>query len=762
MRRFLGALAFTALFIIGCQVEVINPTENNDSPVFLAFSESLDIQSRTIMDIDKKVTWSQGDQLAIFQGHNTADKFRISDETAGTNKGLFNLVGSPVNGTTEGAPATNVALYPYMEGVICSTEGENGYRIENVVLPEEQTYVENSFANGSFIMTAASSSLDDRKLRFRNVLGMMKLQLNGTEIVKSIKVEGNNGEMLSGGATVKVASSSDVPSITMDADAQTSVVLNCGSGIQLTEQTTSFFICLPPVEFNKGFKVTITLSDGTQEILKASSKNEINRSTILAMPAKTISKTTHLTFTESDEIIANPERGFYAAWSDKSYNTLTASKIQQERINNKTIFYTAYYPKAYIETASLPEEYLSKIKTNMQTLRDNGAKCILRFAYSDSESEKPWDPKPEVVLGHINSLKPVLQEYGDVILCFQAGFVGIWGEWYYTENFVFNPQTPEQHNLRKQVIDAMLNALPEDRTVALRTPMFKRMMYAESYTDTLTVSTAYNKSAKARLSSFNDCFVASSSDQGTFSGTETREYWKQESRYTLMGGETCAYYTYDNDGNISGEVQFCKCGNTLKDMEAYHWTYLNSEYNQDVINGWGTEGCLDEIKRRLGYRLSLTDLYHSTTVFAGGEMNVRFTIQNTGFAAPMNGRGVELVLVSNDGNKTVYDLSDEVDPRYWFAGGEYTVETTISIPEANTEGYTMYLNLPDPKETLHDNPHFSIRLANEGDIWEQSTGYNKLCTFNLTQKPEPEPDQGNANGTASGEDVVFEDEYFPW
>ena len=139
-------------------------------------------------------------------------------------------------------------------------------------------------------------------------------------------------------------------------------------------------------------------------------------------------------------------------------------------------------------------------------------------------------------------------------------------------------------------------------------------------------------------------------------------------------------------------------------------------------------------------------------------MNVRFTIQNTGFAAPMNGRGVELVLVSNDGNKTVYDLSGEVDPRYWFAGGKYTVETTIAIPTTKTDGYTMYLNLPDPKETLHDNPYFSIRLANEGDTWEQSTGYNRLCTFNIVQKPEPE----NPTGTASGEDVIFDNEFFPW
>ncbi len=39
--------------------------------------------------------------------------------------------------------------------------------------------------------------------------------------------------------------------------------------------------------------------------------------------------------------------------------------------------------------------------------------------------------------------------------------------------------------------------------------------------------------------------------------------------------------------------------------------------------------------------------------------------------------------------------------------------------------YTLYLNLSDPEETLHDNPDFSIRLANE-DMWEASMGYNKL------------------------------------
>ena len=248
-------------------------------------------------------------------------------------------------------------------------------------------------------------------------------------------------------------------------------------------------------------------------------------------------------FTESNKIFANPERGFYYARST-SY-PLTATSVQAARLKNVTIFHIGYLITEYIES-DIADSFLQRIKTEMQILRDNGAKCVLRFSYKDSaeETDKPWDATPEWVARHIQQLKPVLQEYGDVIMCFQAGFVGVWGEWYYTSNFVSSPSTPEEHALRKGVVDAMLEALPSDRMVALRTPAFKRMMYAESYTDTLTVATAHNGSARARISCFNDCFGASSNDTGTFDNEETREYWRKESRYTFMGGETCGLSDY--------------------------------------------------------------------------------------------------------------------------------------------------------------------------------------------------------------------------
>ena len=427
---------------------------------------------------------------------------------------------------------------------------------------------------------------------------------------------------------------------------------------------------------------------------------------------------THAQYEETDEVFPNPERGFYFVESVHSATDkpLQPTLIKMQRKLNRTVAYMGYYLTDYMES-DVPQEYIDVLRANMQVLRENGVKCVLRFAYTDDQYSANPEPTPEWVLRHIENITPALQEYGDVIMCFQAGFVGVWGEWYYTKHFVSNPKTPEEHALRKQVTDAMLKALPQDRQIALRTPMFARMMYANDYTDTLTIATAHNGSDRSRISGFNDCFGASSSDQGTFSGKETRDFWKADTKYVFMGGETCAVSNY------------CKCEQSIKDMEDYHWTYLNSEYNGKVLNVWKTGGCFNEVERRLGYRLTVSDVFTSPTAAAGSDYRVAMRIKNTGFSAPINPRDVELILVDGKGNKTVY-AQEDVDPRFWFAGEKHILDKTIKLPADASGKCTLYLNLPDPEETLHDSPYFSIRLANDG-LWDEATGYNKIAEFTL-------------------------------
>ena len=425
-------------------------------------------------------------------------------------------------------------------------------------------------------------------------------------------------------------------------------------------------------------------------------------------------------YIESKDIFANPERGFYTGVDFKSASSYPLAKnlFKISRRNNITLLYTGYYLTDYMESDIAPE-FLDLIRINMERLREGGMKCVLRFAYKTDmyETGHPWDASPEWVARHIQQLKPILQKYSDVILCLQAGFVGVWGEWAFTDHFVQSPNSVQEYALRKQVVLDLLDALPKERQIALRTPMYKRFMFLSSYADSLTLETAYNGSDISRLCGHNDCFGATSSDMGTFSGKITREFWKKETRYLMMGGETC---------QIS---EFCRCQRSLQDLEDYHWTYLNAGYNTPVINRWDAEGCFNEIDRRLGYRLSLTEVSYTISPVAGCDFNISLNISNTGFAAPMNPRAVEFILVDGNGNKTVFEQND-IDPRYWFAGEVITIAKTLKLPVDASGHCSLYLNLPDPKETLHDNPLFSIRLAND-DIWEEESGYNRIADFTL-------------------------------
>ena len=89
----------------------------------------------------------------------------------------------------------------------------------------------------------------------------------------------------------------------------------------------------------------------------------------------------HQTFVETEEAFPNPERGFYFVQSFKSASAypIVAQSIERQRLQNKTLVYMGYYPKDYMEGDIAPE-FLELMRTNMQTLRENGAKCILRFA----------------------------------------------------------------------------------------------------------------------------------------------------------------------------------------------------------------------------------------------------------------------------------------------------------------------------------------------------------------------------------------------
>lgn len=426
----------------------------------------------------------------------------------------------------------------------------------------------------------------------------------------------------------------------------------------------------------------------------------------------------HQGFKESKKSFANPERGFDAGknWYSASDPLLNLPFLNAQRIMKRTVLYTGYYLTDFMES-DISQEFLDMIDANMRVLREGGVKCVLRFAYKTDmyETGHPWDTTPEWVHRHIEQLKPVLQRNSDVILLLQAGFIGVWGEWGYTDGFMQNPKTPEDFITRRDVVLALLDALPATRQIAVRTGRYKLNMFLDSYADSVTLATAYNGSNLSRICGHNDCFGADASDMGTFTKNAEREFWKKESRYLMMGGETCQMSNY------------CLCDRTIKDCEDYHWTYMSGPVN--ISNRWKEHGCYDEIEKRLGYRITLTDLHYTPDPVPGENYRIVLELKNTGFAAPVNPRDVELVFVDGEGNKSITHLKTE-DPRYWFAGETITIDRVIKIPENAAGDCAIYLNLPDPEFSLRNNPLFSIRLAND-NMWDEKTGYNRLIELKL-------------------------------
>lgn len=251
-----GLLA--ALAITGCQAELEVITQE-PSKVFTAIvDEDFNSETKTSLDGSGNVLWKIGDQVSIFAASTDNEQYQVSDDSDGKTAATLNKIGGVMAGVKID---NNVAFYPYASTAGIEKSGVS-YVISGVELPATQTYAAGSFGNGAFPMATVTSSTEDMNLKFKNVLGGLKLQLKGTATITSITVTGNNNEILCGDAEV-TTTYGGVPSVVLsDASAKT-VTLGCGAGVTLDSETaTPFIIALPPITMTGGFTVVVTDKEG--------------------------------------------------------------------------------------------------------------------------------------------------------------------------------------------------------------------------------------------------------------------------------------------------------------------------------------------------------------------------------------------------------------------------------------------------------------------------------------------------------------------
>ena len=292
MKKIIVSLAMFAAVFAGCQKsEVVDPAESVDQVAkqFVAAVEDFDSETKTSMNSSRDVLWSSGDRITVFKGSTLGEEFLLEGESAGHKEGIFNSVATGSTGDVFFAGteiSCNIGFYPYSSNYVLVAKGK-AFEVRNAQVQAVQKYTPNTFANGAFPMVAMNGDLESNRLDFKNVLGVIKFQFKGNAYVKSVKVEGKNGEILSGKAAVTVYTDGQNPEVSMlgTSDEDKCVALECPSTVHLSEtEATEFHLALPPVTFSNGFVVTVTDVYGNVKTVESTASNTVSRSTVLAMP----------------------------------------------------------------------------------------------------------------------------------------------------------------------------------------------------------------------------------------------------------------------------------------------------------------------------------------------------------------------------------------------------------------------------------------------------------------------------------------------
>ena len=455
--------------------------------------------------------------------------------------------------------------------------------------------------------------------------------------------------------------------------------------------------------------------------------------TIAAVAGSTINENTTLyakwtpvisgdvTYTADNSIFPNPERGFYEHIEQRVKESGNESNLSDSYFTNgkaagRSLILRLYYLDNFRDK-ELTSDVMNLINTDMQKLRDKGFKCILRFAYTNTASDNPSENKdanPAIWQAHLAQLKSTLAANADVIYVVQAGFLGAWGEWYYSSQ---GKGESIPMATKTNLINQLLDAVPASRVVQLRTPKFKTDYLGSNAA--LTSAEAYKTTAKARLGHHNDAFLNGDENQGTYENvTADKAYIAQECLYVPVGGET------NHDDDASTINTHATGDKAVAEMANLHYSYLNQGYSHAVTDLWRSTGHFDIMSRNLGYRFQLQAGTFSDEAVVGGTMAVNMTLKNVGYA-PLYYERPAYIVLKNATN--TYSLKLSSDPRSWQPNGATTtINENLTIPASVAPGtYNLYLHLPDASASLAAKPAFAVRFANT-DIWESATGYNKL------------------------------------
>lgn len=296
--------------------------ELSDSP------DADDVTKTLISDNGDKtysVFWAYGDQILV----NGETSSNIDIDKNNKKSASFTL---PV------VDAPYCAVYPaslYVAGSY-NTEKKDTSIIE-ITIPSTQKYVENGFDPNAAIMTARGEA--GGGLAFKHAMAYLKVAVNGTN-VKSIRVNGNDNEALSGAYIISYSKSEIAfgPKKNEKGKAigNTSATISCGeTGVS---SGTPVFIAIPAREYKSGLTLTIVNAENQYQVVHS-------MKTFTAVPGKvyptTITFNAAGTYLEGGIYTVEDWNGFVAAVNNGDWSAWNTTVDGNEGVHLMADIYSS-------------------------------------------------------------------------------------------------------------------------------------------------------------------------------------------------------------------------------------------------------------------------------------------------------------------------------------------------------------------------------------------------------------------------------------
>ena len=277
MRKYLQYILAICLLFCACDDrEIVESGAADDNAVTMSFYAGIEsypdsLQTRTVLggivsDNTRKVLWLPDDDIYVTNGTTGAKFTNIKTETTS----IAEFEGSI-------SPGDNYfAVFPYS---MVTGYSSSQFQIN---LPSVQQYVKDGIAAESFPMVAQCA---DNQFNFKNVCGILVLNLTGEDVIDSIRFSGIDA----GDKAMKVAGVGTIqanygvyPVMNMLSAAKDYVTLSCtdysGKGVTLNKTTPTAFHIVLPVATYSSFELQLFSSGKPIKPIKSDKTLTIRRS----------------------------------------------------------------------------------------------------------------------------------------------------------------------------------------------------------------------------------------------------------------------------------------------------------------------------------------------------------------------------------------------------------------------------------------------------------------------------------------------------